>query len=300
MIVVSSVMCIIATAHLALNQYRCLLAFRGDSIEHTPEFIITRSLNSAHNKAREIAFTSQVLLGSSVALYRTWVVWNQSYRIICLPFILLLAHTAIGFTMVGLFTSEGALAHYDVETWFKAHFTLLVILNLTTTSLIVFRIRSTVHSTSRYFVTSKLAPLPRIFIESAMLQLVAEALALALYTAGSDGFLVVTEAIIPIIGITFNALTIRIKLLSFGKENSGSYPLYVASLARPTAEGSRRSRQFQVDISLSQDVECEVPSRSIFVDRPDLELTTKEVVNITAVKHSHAPTSIARQEDRDR
>ncbi|KAJ8087772.1 hypothetical protein PM082_006609 [Marasmius tenuissimus] len=214
MLGISTLMNIVATAHLAANHYCYLLAFRGDSIEHTPEFVVYASLTSWHNIAKALLLLSQVVLGSSVAvrvistsatesyfdgielwqLYRTWVIWNRNYRVICFPFFLLLTQTVSWLAMVAFFTSEQALAHVDLVAWVGSHATILIIMNLPTTSLMVYRIWSTVLSTSRYFI-SNLAPLPRIVIESAMLQLVAEVMALTLFMAGSKGFLIAMEAI---------------------------------------------------------------------------------------------------------
>ncbi|KAK1217744.1 hypothetical protein PQX77_019586 [Marasmius sp. AFHP31] len=235
MLVISTVMNIVATAHLAVNHYCYLLAFRGDSIEHTPEFVVYASLTSWHNIAKALLLLSQVVLGSSVALYRTWIIWNRNYKVICFPFVLLFAQTVSWLAMVAFFTSKQALARVDLVAWVKSHAIILIIMNLTTTSLMVYRIWSTVLSTSRYF-TSKLAPLPKIVIESAMLQLVAEVTALTLFVAGSRGFLIAMEAITPVIGITFNALTIRIKLLTSRKEIRGSRSLSfaLASGSSPT------------------------------------------------------------------
>ena len=140
-------------------------------------------------------------------------------------------------------------------------------MNVITTSLMIFRIGSTVLFASQYF-TSKLASLPRIILESAVLQLVAEVLLLALLAARSDGMYIVLDSITSILvscsvvlqinrtntyvtiqGITFNALTIRIKLLSLKEESPDTFSLSIASSTCPPTTGSRRLHHIR---SLSQ------------------------------------------------
>ena len=100
--------------------------------------------------------------------------------------------------MLSFGRSKQALTPADINTWVVAYLFTLPPLNTSTTVLIAFRIWSTMRSSSRYF-TSKLGPVVRIVVESAMLQLIAEVLLVVVYAAGSNGYTIVLDAVVPII-----------------------------------------------------------------------------------------------------
>ena len=68
-LMISTTMTIVATAHLTINFYRYLLAFRRDSAPHTPEIVLTSP--TWHSVAKDVLFLLQELLGSSLAVRLT-------------------------------------------------------------------------------------------------------------------------------------------------------------------------------------------------------------------------------------
>ncbi|KAK1225616.1 hypothetical protein PQX77_011443, partial [Marasmius sp. AFHP31] len=233
---ISTIMVLVATAHISISFHRALLAFGpGRDADNSPQILLTR-FTDWHRITKDVLFVFQELLGSSTAVYLTWILWSQDWRIIACPLVLLVGEAVAGFGACGTYpkiTSKTNVARYGLEAWIKTHSGILVVVNLATTSLMVFRIWRTHRTSSKYLMfPSRLAPILKILIESAMLQLVAELLLFIFVAVGSDARYILLDAITPIIGITFNAITIRVKLHSFkeGANFAGGSPPTIGSL----------------------------------------------------------------------
>ena len=70
---VSTAMNVVATAHLAVNCYRYLFAFRGDFTGDALEYALT-IVTAWHRSMKETLFLIQELLGSSVGVRIQFVV----------------------------------------------------------------------------------------------------------------------------------------------------------------------------------------------------------------------------------
>jgi len=82
----------------------------------------------------------------------------------------------------------------------QAHVIIVVILNFTTTVLIVFRVWSTQRASSKYSVLpSRLDPVWRILLESAMLQFIAEFLFMIMAHIDPAANFIFLQTIVPII-----------------------------------------------------------------------------------------------------
>ncbi|KAJ8690591.1 hypothetical protein PTI98_012007 [Pleurotus ostreatus] len=115
-----------------------------------------------------------------------------------------------------------------LNAWIQPLCSIAVVQNVVTTSLMAFRIWHTSARSAQYKTGSYLLPVARILIESAALQLVVEILLLALYSrtwrvspwlSGHAMGLIYEQ------GITFNAITIRIKLRANSTAFSRSDPV---------------------------------------------------------------------------
>ncbi|KAG6904678.1 hypothetical protein DXG01_008150 [Tephrocybe rancida] len=88
-----------------------------------------------------------------------------------------------------------------------------VVSNIKTTTLMASRVWKT-HRRSVAYIggRSRVFPHLHIFIESTALQLIVESVLLALFCSNINAQYIVLESVVPIVGITFNVITIRIKL----------------------------------------------------------------------------------------
>ncbi|KAL0574163.1 hypothetical protein V5O48_007791 [Marasmius crinis-equi] len=107
--------------------------------------------------------------------------------------------------------------------WATAYSSIIVTLNILTTFLMAWRIWTTHATSSKYLMTpSRLAPILKILLESAILQSIAEILLLVFYVRRMNAMFILLDAITPLIAITFNTLTIRIKLHHFKEEHESN------------------------------------------------------------------------------
>ncbi|KAJ3920377.1 hypothetical protein F5877DRAFT_38188 [Lentinula edodes] len=229
MIGISSLMFLIATLHLTINAYRMVAGYVDHALLQGGAVAYMGDLRSWHYILKDTLYATQENLGSAAAIYRCWVLWGHNWKIILFPSVLLIVN--IGANLFLLFYLPIPVAGYMVcglygtvsptnnifdprlTTWIKIFFPLTVALNVITTSLMSYRIWCTHRQTSLYTSgNSQLISVMRILVESAALQLVVEIILLALYSSDVNA---------QYIGITFNALTIRIKLHSISTAGSG-------------------------------------------------------------------------------
>ncbi|KAK7027982.1 hypothetical protein VNI00_015068 [Paramarasmius palmivorus] len=250
----------IATFHIAINMYRLLLAF-GDYCgrSHGPEFYLGR-LNRWDHVLKDGFYATQEIFGSAAAIYRTWILWNRSWRVIALPLLMLCGECITGYRTLAIF------AHVDpthnifdphLTAWITSFFALTVSLNIITTGLMSYIIWMT-HKLSLSYQSSgsRLLQVMRIVIESASLQLIVELILLVFYCSDSNAQYVALELVTPIVAITFNAITIRLKLLAIKEEvESSGIPSINPGHANGTV-GSIPMRRIQINISQDVDIDA--------------------------------------------
>ncbi|KAI3608114.1 hypothetical protein WG66_006586 [Moniliophthora roreri] len=222
MFVISTIMFFIATFHVVMNMFRLLLAFSDHCGKpHGPELYLGK-LNNWDHVLKDALYATQEIFGSAVAIYRTWLLWNRSWLIIAFPLVVLCAEAVTGYRTLSIFAhSDPTHNIFDphLTAWIKSFWILTVSLNVITTCLMAYFIWST-HKLSYAYQssTSRLMPVMRILIESAVLQLVVELVLLGLYCLDSHAQYVALELVTPFVAITFNAITIRLKLLVIKEE----------------------------------------------------------------------------------
>ncbi|KAG6907864.1 hypothetical protein DXG01_007078 [Tephrocybe rancida] len=136
-----------------------------------------------------------------------------------------------------------------LDHWTKTFYSVAVALNILTTGLMAYRIWLT-HQRSAAYIQGRgrLLPVLHILIESAALQLIVETILLALYCSNIDAQYILVESVASVVGITFNLITIRLKLHSMAETlNKAPSSNLVQTI------GSMPLRRIHVNIS--QDVE---------------------------------------------
>ncbi|KAL0575176.1 hypothetical protein V5O48_006798 [Marasmius crinis-equi] len=186
------------------------------------------TLNTWDNGLWVAGYVTQELLGTGAAIYRCWLLWDKSWRVIVIPAILLLAEIATGYASCAMLASSDPLRgkldpllQYMMQTFYA----LAVIGNMIPTGLMVYRLWSTHRkfSNSAIATPSILYPVLRILVESASLQLIVEVILLGLFDSGRQEQFIVLPLIVPVIGITFSLITIRIKLVASKGRDQPSY-----------------------------------------------------------------------------
>ncbi|EKM51486.1 uncharacterized protein PHACADRAFT_261647 [Phanerochaete carnosa HHB-10118-sp] len=273
---VGVVMWAIATVHLSLNCYRLIQGYvihRDYPGGPSAWFSV---LSSWDHVTKDTLYATQEILGDAIAIYRAWILWNQDCRILFPLVVLLIGGTISGYTVCGTFTEEHGTSNifdHKLKSWISAFYAISFVQSVLTTGLMAYRIWSTERFSAKYRLDNRsLLPYLRILIESAALQLIAELIVLALYASGRNAQYILLEALTPVVGITFNAITIRIALrssetfMNMKGEPRQHTSGYTTRPMRQTIGGSAMPAQ-AITINIDQDIETDARSDAEELDR---------------------------------
>ncbi|KAJ7462118.1 hypothetical protein FB451DRAFT_1404597 [Mycena latifolia] len=264
MFIVGIITFILATVHIAINCMRMMRGYVDHSSLVGGPVGYLGILSQWDHVFKNVIYATQSIVGDSVAVYRCWVLWNRNFYVVCVPFFMVFGSAVSGYMTCAIFAKMDANSTVfdgSLDAWVKTFYSLAVAQNVITTSLMAWRIVATDRKTSAYRVgQGPLKSILRILIESAALYLVAEIILLVLYTCNNNAQFIALEAITPIIGITFNAITIRITLRSQSSSSttSGSQ----ANDTRHPTIGSIPLRHIAVNITNSKETDYDVESQS--------------------------------------
>ncbi|KAF4580795.1 hypothetical protein AB1N83_008442 [Pleurotus pulmonarius] len=213
MIGISSVMFLISTLHLILGMYRIQQVFVAHAGYPGGVSAYIADAMRWEDIATNILYGTQEVLGNAAAVYRCYVLWSKDWRIIALPLMLLVGSLVSGCTMIPPLAAADTPATLPIDRSIKVFYSLAVAQNVLTTALMAFRIWRTWSESAKYYEgENTLLPIIRVLVESAALQLVVEALTLGLCAGGLNAVLLPQGVVTPVVGITFTAIAIRIKL----------------------------------------------------------------------------------------
>ncbi|KAK7464490.1 hypothetical protein VKT23_006660 [Stygiomarasmius scandens] len=254
MIIASSIMFIIATLHLVVNWYRVLIAYIGQDLNQGGAVAFLGRLTPWHRVLADTLYPTQENLGGAAAIYRTWILWDRDWKMIVLPSLLLIANIVAEIIILVLYiTADPTTVIFDgrLNSWIRSFFSVVVALNIITTGLMGYRLWSTHQKSSRYNTEkSKIISVLRIFLESAALQLVTQIILLILYSMHNNAQNLLLQSSVPIVGITFNAIAIRIRLHLIGTQpGTNEQNLHTDTI------GSMPMRRVQVHVSTTRSVD---------------------------------------------
>ncbi|KAF5363135.1 hypothetical protein D9758_008350 [Tetrapyrgos nigripes] len=232
---ISGSMFIIATIHVCLSCYRLVVAYVFNRLNRFggPAGFMG---NLGHWSAvlYETLYATQEILGGAAAIYRCWVIWNKDFKIVALPIALLIIAMVFGYGTDVLFTRQGSLESNlsrlpMLLTWIRTFYAVAVVQNLLTTGLMVYAIyrnyRKTVGANLRTYGGVRLTWLMRTMVEAAALQLLIEVLLLILFLCRTNIQYIFLDLVVPVIGITFNAMTISYRLRLLTEKSGGDTAL---------------------------------------------------------------------------
>ncbi|KAJ8502822.1 hypothetical protein ONZ45_g11409 [Pleurotus djamor] len=243
-------MFIIATVHLGVNGYRLMQGFSVHVHQQGGGAAYIGILRQWDHIFKDVLFATQEILGNAAAIYRCFILWNHSWRIVALPLLLLVGSIVSGYSLCAHYVNidlHKTIFDPLVMQWILAFYSIAIIQNVMTTSLIAYRIWSTSSKSAKYKTENVLLPILRILVESAAMQLVVEVLLLALYARKSDAQYILLEIITPVVGITFNAITLRIRLRTLSSSSSNAFPLSRSDQIQTI--GTAPARRIKVDIT---------------------------------------------------
>ncbi|KAG7087520.1 hypothetical protein E1B28_013479 [Marasmius oreades] len=248
---ISTSLFLIATVHASLGCYRLVAAyvFHGGDPRGPPPAAYLGNLGHWDAIMTEVLYATQEVIGGAAAIYRCWILWNKQFKVVALPMLLLIVTIVFGYWCNALFarqgTNEGTLGEQkQLINGIRTFYAVAVVQNILTTGLMIYAIyrnyRNTVGTNLKTYGGIRMTWLMRTMVEAAALQLLIEFLLLVLFLVGTNVQYIFLNAVVPVIGITFNAMTIsyRLRLLTETRGNS----IWTSSKTMPHSSGQMPSR----------------------------------------------------------
>jgi len=218
----------LATMHLAVNLYRLLRGYVWLRDAQGGPAAYFDDLAKWDHMLKFAIYVTETVVGDALVIYRCWIVWDKNYYIIAVPFALLVCTPAFGSYILWLYTNSSNVStaifnprlHRFIATWISV----VLSQNIITTSLIAYRIWRHEHVVSVLDTRgrSSLIPIARIMVESAAIYVLAELILLILYSISSPWEYIALESVVPIIGIVFALITVRLAVRSRKLQNATS------------------------------------------------------------------------------
>ncbi|EJC99739.1 uncharacterized protein FOMMEDRAFT_160184 [Fomitiporia mediterranea MF3/22] len=211
----------------------------------------------------------QAIILDAVVIYRTYVVW-QSFYVVVVPILGWFALLASCIEANIAIASAAGHAANDIYTariarWITTVYSLTLATNLSSSSLLAYRIWRVNRDAAKYRASSQLTPVLRAVIESGAIYSVSITVALVLFVINSNGNFVLLDMISPIISIVFNLLIIQVGLASQRRlPVIGSTRRQTATLSEPRFHPNIGCGTKPLAIEITQFFETDVGSPSYF------------------------------------
>jgi len=226
MLAASCALFVLSTAEMGVNITRLQEGFLtvGPNLPEGPEQFFG-GVSQPTFIIKSVLYNTQTLILDLAVIHRTYVVWQNGW-IIVLPVIgwLGLLAAVLG-TNIALATANahaGDVFFVDTGRWITANYSMTLATNLTSTSLLAYRIWSVKRRSSKFFGSSRLSPVLRVVLESGALYSLTITAALITFVTKSNGVYVVLDMISPIISIVFNMIIVRVGLAQTSQTLSGT------------------------------------------------------------------------------
>ncbi|KAF8524145.1 hypothetical protein BU17DRAFT_85252 [Hysterangium stoloniferum] len=212
------VLFIVATSHIAVNLYRLLRGYVW-LVEDPGPVIYFNDLGRWENIAHDAINAVMTWIGDVLLIYRCFIIWDNNYYIIGLPTLLLIMSIVTNSVALHLFTEVrlGTLFSPSLVAWMNSIYSIALAQNTITTALIAYRLWRQESESAKAGLRddspkSSLRPIIRIVIESAVIYVLTAIVIIILYARGNNFQFVIQEAIVPIIGIVFTLISVRLAM----------------------------------------------------------------------------------------
>ncbi|KAI8983404.1 hypothetical protein BD414DRAFT_418722 [Trametes punicea] len=239
MVVVSVLMFVIATMHIATNFSRIILAFIVHADAPGGPAAFFNELSNFTQMFGSTLYVLQTLLGDAMVLYRCYLVWERKWTVIAFPCVLLLGSTATGIGILYSFDKvvpQASIFVVQLGHWITAFFSMTFVTNVICTVLVAYRIWAMNRKTVS-FRHRKLRPVMVLIVESGAVYSATLLALLILYNVDSWFQYVVLDAVSAIVGIVFSVIMYRI---ATGVSNAEGETALIAPTA--AASGIQLSR----------------------------------------------------------
>ncbi|KAH8116715.1 hypothetical protein DFH11DRAFT_1505454 [Phellopilus nigrolimitatus] len=211
MLIVSIVMFVLATVHVATDFKRLLTAYihKVNPVEYlalvnTPSYLL-----------KSTVYTLQTLVGDGFMLYRLYLIWSGDRRICGLVIVCFIASIGVGVGALQAFARISSTAPIfigELHAWIVSFFTLTLFTNLYCTSLIAARI-FWIHRKVQDAVNGQsVLSAAMIIIESGATYTAFLVIWISLYLGGSYAHYIILDGVTQFIGVVFSLIIVRVGL----------------------------------------------------------------------------------------
>ncbi|KAA1477758.1 hypothetical protein DENSPDRAFT_844953 [Dentipellis sp. KUC8613] len=204
-------MLILATTHIGLSFSRVFLGFilKRDSTPGGPAAYFS-NLSDKIFIAKNGVFVVQTVLGDSVNIWRCYVVFGKSWKMIVVPTVIMVAGFICGCFVLDTAShaADGPIFGLPSE-WIKAFHTLMLVTTLYCTSAIAYKIASTGHFKDQSFYN--LLPILVIVVETGAIYTSSLVAFLVAFLVNSNGQYIAIDLITPLVPIIFCLIILQVK-----------------------------------------------------------------------------------------
>ncbi|KAF7353742.1 hypothetical protein MVEN_01059600 [Mycena venus] len=219
MLTVCLCMCAFATMDVAvglLHNIQAFVLYKGpggpaEEFSHISDWV---------NIVKTVDVVMQTTLGDAMLIYRCWIIYRKSWRVVAFSILLWLggaACTAMIIHVEATLHSNALITSSSLGPLVLSFWVLTITQNLLTTGLIVFRIWRvdrqnapfTYHTNSSSKQHSRLREVMRIIIESGLMYTTIALLTFITQITNSNSTYGVSDVEVQVVGITFNLIIIR-------------------------------------------------------------------------------------------
>ncbi|KAF5366583.1 hypothetical protein D9758_008937 [Tetrapyrgos nigripes] len=234
----------LSTGHVITDFVRGVVAFINykDNAEGALGYLA--QLWTWSNVFREAIYVTNNVVADSLVVYRCYVVWGNSIKIIIVPVIMLLGSTICGYAAVYGFSTVTPGEDVFVSAiadWGTALFSISLSTNITVTSLIAGRIWWVSRQTSQVLGAKhsrKYSQALEIVIESGAIFAVTQLILLVLYVLRHNAQYIVFDSMAQIMGIVPTLIIVRIGL-GMSAEAHTNYGTTLNKISFSSAEARR-------------------------------------------------------------
>ncbi|KAJ6595600.1 hypothetical protein DFH09DRAFT_973684, partial [Mycena vulgaris] len=247
MLVVSLSMCACATLDVAvglMHNIEAFILYKGSG-GATQEF---SNISDWVNVIKTVDVIFQTTLGDGMLIYRCWIVYSKSWRVVALPILLFLGGGVCNVMTLILeanLHSNALVTSKALKPVITAFWILTIVLNILTTGLLVFRIWRVDRQNAQFGYhtassgdaqPSRLRQAMRIIIESGLMYTTLAFVTFVTYITDSNSVYGTSDVEVQIVGIAFNLIIIRADRATEEQTKKNTLPLQV--LRRPMASDS--------------------------------------------------------------
>ncbi|KAH8108848.1 hypothetical protein DFH11DRAFT_1516216 [Phellopilus nigrolimitatus] len=212
MLIVSIVMFILATVHVAADLRRVLTAYLDE--ENTVKYL--SMVNTPIYALKSTAYCMQTLVGDGFMLYRLYLIYSGDKRIYGPILICFIASIGVGIGALQGFARASPTAPVfisELQDWIVSFFSLTLFTNFSCTLLIAARI-FWIHRRLQGAVRAgpSVFPAAMIIIESGSAYSACLIILLSLYLSGSFAQYIVLDGVTQVIGVVFSLIIVRVGL----------------------------------------------------------------------------------------